>query len=67
MILISRSFGRKMAATTTVAVAFVGLYTVTAMDSNSVPLFGREARVPFNPTSGKPVYCSDCFRSQRGG
>jgi CxxC-x17-CxxC domain-containing protein len=26
---------------------------------------GREARVPFNPTSGKPVYCSDCFRSNR--
>jgi CxxC-x17-CxxC domain-containing protein len=25
---------------------------------------GREARVPFNPTSGKPVYCSDCFRSR---
>jgi CxxC-x17-CxxC domain-containing protein len=28
---------------------------------------GREAQVPFRPTSGKPVYCSDCFRSQRGG
>lgn len=27
---------------------------------------GREARVPFRPTNGKPVYCSDCFRSQRG-
>ncbi len=25
---------------------------------------GREAKVPFNPTSGKPVYCSDCFRSR---
>jgi len=25
---------------------------------------GGEARVPFNPTSGKPVYCSDCFRSR---
>ena len=24
---------------------------------------GREAQVPFRPTSGKPVYCSDCFRS----
>ena len=23
---------------------------------------GREARVPFRPTNGKPVYCSDCFR-----
>jgi CxxC-x17-CxxC domain-containing protein len=28
---------------------------------------GREAKVPFRPTNGKPVYCSDCFRSQRGG
>ena len=26
---------------------------------------GREAQVPFRPTSGKPVYCSDCFQSQR--
>lgn len=28
---------------------------------------GREAKVPFKPTNGKPVYCSDCFRTQRGG
>lgn len=27
---------------------------------------GKDAQVPFRPTSGKPVYCSDCFRSQRG-
>ena len=27
---------------------------------------GREPQVPFRPTSGKPVYCSDCFRSMRG-
>lgn len=26
---------------------------------------GRETQVPFVPTSGKPVYCSDCFRNQR--
>jgi CxxC-x17-CxxC domain-containing protein len=26
---------------------------------------GREARVPFRPTGSKPVYCSDCFTSQR--
>ena len=25
---------------------------------------GREARVPFRPSGSKPVYCSDCFRSQ---
>jgi CxxC-x17-CxxC domain-containing protein len=27
---------------------------------------GRTAQVPFRPTSGKPVYCDDCFRSRRG-
>jgi CxxC-x17-CxxC domain-containing protein len=27
---------------------------------------GKEARVPFRPTNGKPVYCSDCFRTMRG-
>jgi CxxC-x17-CxxC domain-containing protein len=27
---------------------------------------GKDAQVPFRPTSGKPVYCSDCFRTQRG-
>lgn len=26
---------------------------------------GQETMVPFVPTSGKPVYCSDCFRNQR--
>ena len=26
---------------------------------------GREASVPFKPTGSKPVYCSDCFTSQR--
>jgi len=28
---------------------------------------GKDAQVPFRPTSGKPVYCSDCFRTMRGG
>jgi CxxC-x17-CxxC domain-containing protein len=27
---------------------------------------GQEARVPFQPSGDKPVYCSNCF-SQRGG
>ena len=27
---------------------------------------GNEAKVPFRPTSGKPVYCSDCFWTMRG-
>jgi CxxC-x17-CxxC domain-containing protein len=26
---------------------------------------GREAQVPFQPSGNKPVYCSDCFSSQR--
>ena len=26
---------------------------------------GREARVPFQPSGAKPVYCSDCFTAQR--
>ena len=26
---------------------------------------GQETMVPFVPTSGKPVYCQDCFRAQR--
>lgn len=26
---------------------------------------GRQTEVPFQPTSGKPVYCSDCFRERR--
>jgi CxxC-x17-CxxC domain-containing protein len=26
---------------------------------------GREAKVPFEPTGSRPVYCSDCFTSQR--
>jgi CxxC-x17-CxxC domain-containing protein len=25
-----------------------------------------EARVPFQPRGDKPVYCSDCFETQRG-
>jgi CxxC-x17-CxxC domain-containing protein len=28
---------------------------------------GREARVPFRPSGAKPVYCSECFSSQRRG
>ena len=26
---------------------------------------GKEAHVPFQPRGDKPVYCSDCFRTQR--
>jgi CxxC-x17-CxxC domain-containing protein len=26
---------------------------------------GKETEVPFQPTSGKPVYCRECFQKQR--
>ena len=26
---------------------------------------GKECKVPFNPTEGKAVYCSDCFAARR--
>ena len=26
---------------------------------------GKPAQVPFQPTSGRPVYCSDCFTRER--
>ena len=28
---------------------------------------GKDAQVPFQPRGDKPVYCSDCYRSQGGG
>ncbi|GIW15739.1 MAG: hypothetical protein KatS3mg063_1592 [Tepidiforma sp.] len=28
---------------------------------------GKIAKVPFEPTSGRPVYCSDCFQPQPRG
>jgi len=28
---------------------------------------GKETQVPFVPTAGRPVLCSDCFSQQRGG
>lgn len=35
------------------------------MFSTTCSSCGREAQVPFQPTGSKPVYCSDCFTSQR--
>jgi len=26
---------------------------------------GRQTEVPFEPTTGRPVYCSDCYRKAR--
>jgi CxxC-x17-CxxC domain-containing protein len=28
---------------------------------------GGEARVPFQPSGAKPVYCRDCFQSRQAG
>ena len=28
---------------------------------------GKETQVPFQPRGDKPVYCSECFESVRGG
>jgi 3D (Asp-Asp-Asp) domain-containing protein len=53
MILISRSLGRKIVATTTVAMAFVGLYSVTAIDSISVErIMGEAAKGVERPEPG---------------
>jgi len=27
---------------------------------------GKPCKVPFNPTAGKAVYCSECFAARRG-
>jgi CxxC-x17-CxxC domain-containing protein len=27
---------------------------------------GKETQVPFEPSQGRPVYCSDCYRKVRG-
>lgn len=28
---------------------------------------GKDTEVPFQPRGDRPVYCSDCFRTQQGG
>jgi len=28
---------------------------------------GKDTQVPFQPRTDKPIYCPDCFRSQRSG
>lgn len=28
---------------------------------------GKDCEVPFEPTDGRPVYCSDCFEKKDGG
>lgn len=28
---------------------------------------GKETQVPFQPTNGRPVYCSDCYHANNGG
>ena len=43
-----------------------GGYERREMFSATCASCGKEARVPFQPRGDKPVYCSDCFRSQQG-
>ncbi len=43
-----------------------GGYGQREMFSATCASCGKEARVPFEPRGDKPVYCSDCFRSQQG-
>lgn len=28
---------------------------------------GKDTQVPFQPRTDKPIYCTDCYRAQRGG
>jgi CxxC-x17-CxxC domain-containing protein len=28
---------------------------------------GKDTQVPFSPRGDRPVYCSDCYRTQQGG
>ena len=59
----SNSFGPSSYATT-------GSYTATPRRELFVTTCASchgEARVPFQPRGDKPVYCSDCFETQRGG
>ena len=62
-----------VAATAAVATVAAAAAAAAATDRGPREMFtatcsscGKDAQVPFRPTSGKPVYCSDCFRSQRG-
>jgi CxxC-x17-CxxC domain-containing protein len=59
----SNSFGPSSYATT-------GTYSATPRRELFVTTCASchgEARVPFQPRGDKPVYCSDCFETQRGG
>ena len=42
-----------------------GGYERREMFSATCASCGKEAHVPFQPRGDKPVYCSDCFRSQQ--
>ena len=43
-----------------------GGYREREMFSATCSQCGKEARVPFQPRADRPVYCSDCFATQRG-
>jgi CxxC-x17-CxxC domain-containing protein len=54
---------RKMAAVGESAAAFER--PVRQMYAAVCDNCGKQAMVPFQPTSGKPVYCSECFEQVR--
>jgi CxxC-x17-CxxC domain-containing protein len=37
----------------------------TALFTAACSSCGQEAKLPFEPTSGKPVFCDACFQNQR--
>lgn len=42
-------------------------YDRPAMHSAVCAKCGNECQVPFKPTGERPIYCSNCFESMRGG
>jgi CxxC-x17-CxxC domain-containing protein len=40
-----------------------GSYAPRQMFAATCSQCGKSAQVPFEPRTGKPVYCSDCYRS----
>jgi CxxC-x17-CxxC domain-containing protein len=41
-------------------------YQETRMYTATCDECGKECEVPFRPTSGKPVFCNDCFKGKGG-
>lgn len=43
-----------------------GSFAPREMHTVTCSACGKETQVPFAPRGDRPVYCSDCFQSQRG-